>query len=85
MIVAAAAPILQRPVADRRDGFALAVSLRAAGAEFIAAAQLVVYCGAIMVLFVFVIMLLNAAVLKRWLRRQRYFNYVLGVPALVIC
>src|ERR1700693_6014193 len=30
------------------------------GAEFIAAAQLVVYAGAIMVLFVFVIMLLNA-------------------------
>ena len=30
------------------------------GAEFIAAAQLVVYAGAIMVLFLFVIMLLNA-------------------------
>jgi NADH-quinone oxidoreductase subunit J len=30
------------------------------GAEFIAAAQLIVYAGAIMVLFVFVIMLLNA-------------------------
>jgi NADH-quinone oxidoreductase subunit J len=30
------------------------------GAEFIAAAQLVVYAGAIMVLFIFVIMLLNA-------------------------
>ena len=30
------------------------------GGEFIAAAQLVVYAGAIMVLFVFVIMLLNA-------------------------
>ncbi len=29
------------------------------GGEFIAAAQLVVYAGAIMVLFVFVIMLLN--------------------------
>ena len=29
------------------------------GAEFLAAAQLVVYAGAIMVLFVFVIMLLN--------------------------
>src|SRR3982074_2523432 len=30
------------------------------GAEFIAAVQLIVYSGAIMVLFVFVIMLLNA-------------------------
>ena len=30
------------------------------GGEFIAAAQVIVYAGAIMVLFVFVIMLLNA-------------------------
>jgi NADH-quinone oxidoreductase subunit J len=39
---------------------ALAVLFLLLGAEFIAAAQLVVYSGAIMVLFVFVIMLLNA-------------------------
>lgn len=39
---------------------ALAVLYFLLGAEFIAAAQLVVYAGAIMVLFVFVIMLLNA-------------------------
>src|ERR1700747_265186 len=32
------------------------------GAEFIAAVQIIVYAGAIMVLFVFVIMLLNAGV-----------------------
>src|SRR5438045_9516978 len=38
----------------------LAVLYFLLGAEFIAAAQLVVYAGAIMVLFVFVIMLLNA-------------------------
>ena len=38
----------------------LAVLYVLLGAEFIAAAQLVVYSGAIMVLFIFVIMLLNA-------------------------
>ena len=38
----------------------LAVLYLLLGGEFIAAAQLVVYAGAIMVLFVFVIMLLNA-------------------------
>ncbi len=38
----------------------LAVLYLLLGAEFIAAAQLVVYAGAIMVLFLFVIMLLNA-------------------------
>ncbi len=39
---------------------ALAVLYLLLGAEFIAAVQVVVYAGAIMVLFVFVIMLLNA-------------------------
>ena len=39
---------------------ALAVLYLLLGAEFIAAAQLIVYAGAIMVLFIFVIMLLNA-------------------------
>src|SRR5579864_6123844 len=35
------------------------------GAEFIAAVQIIVYGGAVMVLFVFVIMLLNAGVEER--------------------
>jgi NADH-quinone oxidoreductase subunit J len=39
---------------------ALAVLFLLLGAEFIAMAQIIVYAGAIMVLFVFVIMLLNA-------------------------
>ena len=39
---------------------ALAALYLLLGGEFIAAAQLIVYAGAIMVLFVFVIMLLNA-------------------------
>ncbi len=38
----------------------LAVLYLLLGAEFIAAAQIIVYAGAVMVLFVFVIMLLNA-------------------------
>src|SRR2546421_10566604 len=35
------------------------------GAEFVAAVQIIVYAGAIMVLFVFVIMLLNAGAEER--------------------
>src|SRR5258705_9204719 len=38
----------------------LAVEYLLLGAEFVAAVQIIVYAGAIMVLFVFVIMLLNA-------------------------
>src|SRR6185437_5518416 len=40
--------------------FALAVEYLILGAEFIAFIQVIVYAGAIMVLFVFVIMVLNA-------------------------
>ena len=43
----------------------LAVLYWSLGAEFLAAAQVIVYSGAIMVLFVFVIMLLNAGVEER--------------------
>ena len=43
---------------------ALAVLYLLLGAEFMAAAQMIVYAGAIMVLFVFVIMLLNAGAEK---------------------
>ena len=43
----------------------LAVLYLLLGAEFIAAAQVIVYAGAIMVLFVFVIMLLNAGAEER--------------------
>jgi len=43
----------------------LAVLYLMLGGEFIAAVQLIVYAGAIMVLFIFVIMLLNAGAEKR--------------------
>lgn len=52
------------------------------GAEFVAAVQVIVYAGAIMVLFVFVIMLLNAGVEERT-NLSRMARYV-GVPAAVV-
>jgi NADH-quinone oxidoreductase subunit J len=59
----------------------LAVLYLLLGAEFIAAAQLIVYAGAIMVLFVFVIMLLNAGVEPR--RGRSFVAQLLGIPVLV--
>jgi len=58
----------------------LAVLYVLLGAEFIAAAQLVVYSGAIMVLFIFVIMLLNAGAEK--LTRKAGTAQFLGFPLL---
>ena len=59
---------------------ALAVLYLLLGAEFIAAAQLIVYAGAIMVLFVFVIMLLNAGAETR--RNNAMFAKWVSIPAL---
>src|ERR1039457_5732780 len=53
------------------------------GAEFVAAVQVIVYAGAVMVLFVFVIMLLNAGVEERTEHASRVAT-VLGVPGLII-
>jgi len=53
------------------------------GAEFVAAVQIIVYAGAVMVLFVFVIMLLNAGVEERLPHTSRVAT-MLGVPALII-
>ena len=52
------------------------------GAEFIAAVQVIVYAGAIMVLFVFVIMLLNAGEEERT-ARSRFAKY-LGMPLILL-
>ena len=52
------------------------------GAEFVAAVQIIVYAGAIMVLFVFVIMLLNAGAEER--TRGSRIALVVGVPAVVV-
>lgn len=61
---------------------ALAVLYLLLGAEFIAAAQLIVYAGAIMVLFVFTIMLLNAGAEKRS-GKSRIVKWV-GIPIFAI-
>ena len=58
----------------------LAVLYLMLGGEFIAMAQLIVYAGAIMVLFVFVIMLLNAGSERRY--RRPVWATVAGVPAM---
>jgi NADH-quinone oxidoreductase subunit J len=59
----------------------LAVLYLLLGAEFIAAAQVIVYAGAVMVLFIFVIMLLNAGAEAK--RGRSYMVQVLGVPLLI--
>jgi NADH-quinone oxidoreductase subunit J len=60
---------------------ALAVLYLLLGAEFIAAAQLIVYAGAIMVLFIFVIMLLNAGAEAK--QGKSLIASVLGGPLLI--
>ena len=59
----------------------LAVLYLLLGGEFIAMAQVIVYAGAVMVLFVFVIMLLNAGGESR--RKGSMFALIAGVPLLV--
>src|SRR6202161_3111368 len=59
----------------------LAVLYLLLGAEFIAMAQLIVYAGAIMVLFVFVIMLLNAGAESK--QGRSLIASVLGAPLLI--
>src|SRR5271163_3365021 len=54
----------------------LAVLYLQLGGEFIAAAQIIVYAGAIMVLFVFVIMLLNAGAEGRSLTSSPFVKYL---------
>jgi NADH-quinone oxidoreductase subunit J len=59
----------------------LAVLYLLLGAEFIAMAQMIVYGGAVMVLFVFVIMLLNAGAEKA--SGKSWFAQVAGLPLLL--
>jgi NADH-quinone oxidoreductase subunit J len=86
-IVCAVNVVIQKhPVSSALSLVGVMVSLAALylllGAEFIAMAQIIVYAGAIMVLFVFVIMLLNtggetASALSLTVR-------TLGIPALLV-
>ena len=58
----------------------LAILYLLLGAEFIAAAQVIVYAGAVMVLFVFVIMLLNAGA-----ETSKGRSYLIpGAPLLIV-
>jgi NADH-quinone oxidoreductase subunit J len=59
----------------------LAILYLLLGAEFIAAAQVIVYAGAVMVLFVFVIMLLNAGIEVK--HGRSFMVQLLGVPLLI--
>ncbi len=59
----------------------LAVLYLLLGAEFIAMAQLIVYGGAVMVLFIFTIMLLNAGAEKA--SSKSWFAQVAGLPLLL--
>ncbi len=60
----------------------LAVEYLLLGAEFVAAVQVIVYAGAVMVLFVFVIMLLNAGEEER--SRGSQVALLVGVPGMLI-
>jgi NADH-quinone oxidoreductase subunit J len=60
----------------------LAVEYLLLGAEFVAAVQVIVYAGAVMVLFVFVIMLLNAGVEER--TKGSRVALLFGVPGMLI-
>jgi NADH-quinone oxidoreductase subunit J len=60
----------------------LAVVYLLLGAEFVAAVQVIVYAGAIMVLFVFVIMLLNAGEEER--TRGSKVALLFGVPGMLV-
>ncbi len=52
------------------------------GAEFVAAVQIIIYAGAIMVLFVFTIMLLNAG--EEELSKSSRVAVMFGVPAVAV-
>jgi len=60
----------------------LAVEYLLLGAEFVAAVQVIIYAGAIMVLFVFVIMLLNAG--EEESTKGSQVAMVLGIPGMAV-
>ncbi|HEV2397278.1 MAG TPA: NADH-quinone oxidoreductase subunit J [Candidatus Sulfotelmatobacter sp.] len=61
---------------------ALAGEYMLLGAEFVAAVQVIVYAGAIMVLFVFVIMLLNAGVEEQ--TKGSRVALLFGIPGMLL-
>ena len=61
----------------------LAVLYLLLGGEFIAMVQIIVYAGAVMVLFIFVIMLLNAGS-EEVLKNRSLVAHLIGVPAILV-
>ena len=61
---------------------ALAAEFLLLGAEFVAAVQVIVYAGAVMVLFVFVIMLLNAGTEER--TKGSLVAMQVGIPGMIL-
>lgn len=61
---------------------ALAGEYMLLGAEFVAAVQVIVYAGAIMVLFVFTIMLLNAGVEEQ--TKGSHVAILFGIPGMLL-
>ena len=89
-VAGAVSLILQRePIHSALSLIAIMVALAGLyllqGAEFIAAVQIIVYGGAIMVLFIIVIMLLNAGLEERTnaSRMARYVGVPLGIVFLI--
>src|SRR5579859_4877889 len=86
-IIAALGVVLQRtPVYSALSLIvvlcSLAVEYLLLGAEFVAVVQVIVYAGAVMVLFVFVIMLLNAGV-EEQTKGSRVAVWI-GVPGILV-
>lgn len=84
-VVSAVNVVLQRhPIASALSLIgvmgSIAILYLQLGAEFIAMAQIIVYAGAVMVLFIFVIMLLNAGIEVR--RGRSWTAQLLGIPVL---
>lgn len=86
-VVSAVSLVLQKhPIASALSLIgvmgSLAVLYLLLGAEFIAMAQMFVYAGAVMVLFIFVIMLLNAGTEKS--SSKSWFAQIAGLPLLIV-
>ncbi len=86
-VVSAVSLVLQKhPIASALSLIgimgSLAVLYLLLGAEFIAMAQMFVYAGAVMVLFIFVIMLLNAGSEKS--SGKSWFAQIAGLPLLIV-
>ena len=86
-VICAVSVVLQRhPIASALSLVGTMVSLAVLylqlGGEFIAMAQIIVYAGAVMVLFIFVIMLLNAGAEPRT-GKPSWTAPILGVPAML--